>query len=773
VVSGIKIGRSGLAYVVDANGTLIAHPDISLVLKKTDLSELPQVAAVLHGGAESATAHDLAGHEVLAAHERIPGLNWTVFVETPRGEALAPLRDTVWRLVWLLIGGLLLAAAESFFLARALVRPIEALQRGAERVGAGELDQRIEVKTGDELEGLAEQFNQMGAALQASYAGLERKVEDRTRELSDALQQQTATAEVLQVISSSMADARPVFDKILDSCSKLFDSLNTSVMLIGDDGKLHLGASHGTPPEMRALYPMALGDTGTELAIRERRVLNFPDVLNGDGVPQGVRAPALAVGRTCSQMQAPLLWDERGIGSIVVVRGEVGGFTQKECELLRTFADQAVIAIQNARLFNETKEALERQTATSEVLRVISGSITDTQPVFDIIAERAVRLTGGEFGQVFRFNGEWVHIISTFGMSTEGTAAIRKAFPMRPSEGAVTSRAVRDGVVVNVPDVLAEPGIDPAIVRTSQQAGFRAVVSVPMIRDGQVIGAISVNRAAVGRFADKEVELLQTFASQAMIAIENVRLFNETREALEHQTATAEVLQVISGSVSNAAPVFEKILDSCERLFGASDLGIFLTGEDDVLRAGAFRGILMKTTASTYPRPLAGTVSGLAIAKGSVLHVPDMLAANEMPPYIREFASHVGNFSVALAPMMWEGRGIGTIDIIRAPPRPYSEKELALLKTFADQAVIAIQNARLFNETKEALEQQTATAEVLSVISSSVADTAPVFDKILDSCTRLFAASGLGIYLADDAGMLHNGGFRGATPESVELLRAV
>ena len=237
VVSQIKIGTAGLAYVVDADGVLIAHPDISLVLKKSDLKTLPQVAARDRPGAErSPLGRDLQGNEVFAAHAPIPTLRWTVFVESPRNEAFAPLYATLQRTSILLVAALLISIAASFFLARALVRPLRALQEGAAQIGAGDLERHIEVRTGDELEGLAEQFNRMTAQLRESYSGLERKVEQRTAELTESLKHQTATAEILSVISASVADVQPVFEKITQSCGRLFPGTRAAINILGADG---------------------------------------------------------------------------------------------------------------------------------------------------------------------------------------------------------------------------------------------------------------------------------------------------------------------------------------------------------------------------------------------------------------------------------------------------------------------------------------------------------------------------------------------------------
>jgi signal transduction histidine kinase len=704
VVSRIKIGQSGLAYVVDATGTLIAHPDISLVLKKTDLKSLPQVAAVERGdNSDLVTAHDLAGHEVLAAHARIPALNWTVFVESPRAEAFAPLYESIARLGLLLVGGLLLAAAESFFLARALVRPIRALQEGAERIGAGELDQRIDVKSGDELEGLAERFNQMGAALRASYAGLERKVEERTRELSEALEQQTATAEVLQVISSSVADTQPVFEKILDSCCHLLDGADMGVFLINDDdGMVHLGAARGvaTAGRLPQLFPRPLANGPTELAIRERRVLHFRDVLNDEGVHPVVRATAEQLGiGTFSLMLAPMMLKDRGVGSLFVTRQPSAGFSDKEITLLKTFADQAVIAIENARLFNETKEALERQTATSEVLRVISESPADVQPVMDAVAERARLLCKAQGSRVWLPEGDRLRSVTAYKGGDGSEAGRGETLPLRP--GSVVGRAFVERRIVQVDDVGALLDTEyPDSREVHHRYHYRSILAVPLLRDGVPLGVIGLARKDVRPFAASEIELVQTFADQAVIAIENVRLFNETKEALEQQTATAEVLRVISSSVSDTAPVFDKILHSCSHLFESSEQGIVLLGEDGLLRLGAHRGTARDKLAAVFPIETGDEPVAHAMAEQRVLHYPDVLRDAEPGSLSRLVAERlgVGSYTQVFAPMRWEGRGVGYLYVIRSPVAPFSDKEIGLLKTFGDQAAIAIQNARLFNE---------------------------------------------------------------------------
>jgi signal transduction histidine kinase len=704
VVSRIKIGAMGLAYVVDATGTLIAHPDISLVLKKTDLKSLPQVAA-LRGDTPPSEARDLAGQEVLAASARIPTLNWSVFVESPRAEAFAPLYDSIVRLALLLVGGLLLAAAASFFLARALVRPIRALQEGTARIGAGELGQRIDVQSGDELEDLAERFNRMSAELQASYAGLERKVEERTRELSDALEQQTATAEVLQVISGSVSDAQPVFQKILQSCRRLFgeQSTATSILLIGDDDRYHLIDYIGPRREaMMKQFPRARADApAAETALRERRVLRVADVLNGPDTPETIRQVMQRIGSTnFALVMAPMLWKDEGIGVISAMREVSQPFNDKEVALLKTFADQAAIAIQNARLFNETREGLDRQTAISEILRVISASPSDVQPVFETIVRSAVTLCSSTNGAVFRFDGELLHYVAGANFTPEWLAAVQSKYPLKPDLSTISGRALLSGTVVHIDDVLADPQYDHS---HATKGGWRRMLAVPMLREGVALGVIVVAWAEPGRTPQSQEDLLCTFAEQAVIAIENARLFNETKEALEQQTATAEVLRVISSSVADTAPVFDKILESCSHLFESSEQGIVLVGSDRQLHLGAHRGSARERLQAMFPVPIGDGPESRAMVEQRVLHYADVL--RDAPPDSRSqmVAAALGgrNYSQVFAPMRWEGQGVGYLYVTRQPPQPFNDKEIDLLKTFADQAVIAIENARLFHALED------------------------------------------------------------------------
>ena len=380
VVTALKIGQGGYAYVVDQHGRLIAHPDISLVLRDTDLSKLPQVAATLAPASGSPTAlapvtvaKSIGGRSVLTAHAAISPLGWLVFVEVPLEEAFAPLYGAAWRTGLVLLLGLLAAALAALVLARRMTGPIRALQAGAARIGAGELDRRIDIHTGDELEGLADQFNSMAADLHKSYAELEQKVEERTAELSEALDQQTATAEVLQVINSSPGDLAPVFDAMLEKamrlCSVAFGSLQTY-----DGEEFRAVATRGLPSafadRLRQGYRPDPAQPVSRLLSGDRFV-QIPDLAESD-TPQR----AFEMGGMRTLLSVPLLREERVIGIINLARDRVEPFSDKQVALVQNFAAQAVIAIENVRLLGEIQQ---RQAE----LRVTFDNMADGVVMFD------------------------------------------------------------------------------------------------------------------------------------------------------------------------------------------------------------------------------------------------------------------------------------------------------------------------------------------------------------------------------------------------------
>ncbi|HRP27445.1 MAG TPA: GAF domain-containing protein [Burkholderiaceae bacterium] len=583
---------------------------------------------------------------------------------------------------------------------------------------------------------------------------------------TEARNAELAVINTIQQGVAGLLDFRAIAKLVGDKLREVFRIGSVSILWWDDESRsVHTlyNVEHGEPiphrPPRRIEPDSALAKAFGE---RTPRVFNTRAEQTAFGL-----APAPGTDWCHSIVSVPILASDRVLGFIALQDHEREyAFGDAEVRLLQTIAASMGMALENARLIEETRQSLERQTATAEILKVIAASPTDVQPVFEAIADRARVLCGAIISGVSRFDGESVHLMAYHGVTPQAEETMRSAFPMRPGDGSVSARTVRDGVPVQIADIREDPRY--ALKGPAAQAGFRSNMGVPMLKDGRVVGAITVCRAEPGPFPDRQVKLLQTFADQAVIAIENVRLFNETRETLERQTATAEVLQVISHSVADTKPVFDKILDSCQRLFATEQLGIFVVQGDGQVHASAWRGSALAAVARNFPKPLEQTMTARVIRERRLIHIADTTAMADVPPALRAVIEQTGHCSVAVAPMIWEGQGIGVITAARQPPRPFDDKELSLLSTFADQAVIAIQNARLFNETREALEQQRASAEVLGVIGESIEDAQPVFSKILESCETLFDVKQMTVSLVDDNEVVTLGDCRGFDSERVK-----
>ena len=585
-----------------------------------------------------------------------------------------------------------------------------------------------------------------------STKGLERALAERTA----ALEQRDDELALINSIQQGIAAKLPflaVVDLVGDKLRELFRTGDIGIRLF-DASQTQLLAPY--------FYSRGVRLNAPAVAIAKFR----PDgpmvrIANGETLVAHTRAERLALGfrpvpgaqESHSFVTVPIKAGSRVLGGLTLENVErEHAFGEAEVRLLQTVAASIGTALENARLFDETQAALLRQTATSEILRVIAASPSDVQPVFETIAAKALLLCGARHSVVTRFDGELIHLAAFHDRSGPAQNPWGDLWPQKPGTGSATALAILSGETVAIADVQAQPGY----VFTERHAdlSFRSTLAVPLLCDGAPIGAICVLCPEAGAFPPQHAALLQTFADQAVIAIQNVRLFNETQEALELQTATAEVLQVISGSVADAQPVLDKILESCSRLIPAGYMFVNLVGDDGRLHLAASRVIghadvpgwrqseleaIDKISASVYPIALEHTGTALAIASGRVLNFPDVLHGDAVPYGVRAPAEQKGmNYSQMMAPLMHGAHGIGSIAVLRETLGGFSAKEQALLKTFADQAVIAIQNARLFRETQEALERQTATAEILKVISNSPTDVQPVFDAIVYSVARLF-----------------------------------
>ena len=521
---------------------------------------------------------------------------------------------------------------------------------------------------------------------------------DETQRLLKETEQRNAELAIVNSVQKGLAaelDFQAIIDLVGDKIAEIF---HTGYMYLA----LHDRATnlvtmpyyleHGERFPVEP-FPLGVGLTGEVIRTREPLLINENFQARAAALGAKPIGDAASADEGKSYLGVPILKGDEAFGVIGTYGQREHAFGESDVRLLQTLANTMSIALENARLFDETQRRSRETAALAEVGRDISATL-DLGAVMDRIARHAKDLLHADNSAIFLpdAGGRTYRAIVALG----GIAEAIKATEVESGIGIIGSL-----LAAGRAEFINDTGADPRAVQipgTDRQTNERLMVA-PFLAGKTVKGAMAVWRTGGHPFDDTELEFLTGLSLQATVAIENARLFHETTEALERQTATSEVLQVISGSMADPKPVFDKILDSCERLFGTAGFSVCLV-DGGMLTLGAYRGRFPDEVRRTFPRPLAGTVSDMAIRQGSVLHRASVLTAPDMPTYIRELAHGMGDFSVANAPMTWEGRGIGTIDIVCNPPRAFSDAELALLATFADQAVIAIQNARLFNETQ-------------------------------------------------------------------------
>ncbi len=531
--------------------------------------------------------------------------------------------------------------------------------------------------------------NTMSVALE--NARLFDETQRRTRETA-------ALAEVGRDISSTL-DLAKVMDRIAYHAKDLLHCHNSAIFVPAADGRSYraIVAIGTVADEIRATEITAgAGIIGSIVAAGRPELIN-----DTQSDPRAIQIAGTAREENERLMVAPLLAGAKVKGAMAVWRTGGRPFEEAELEFLTDLSQQAAVAIENARLFKETQTALSGQTATADILRVISASPTDTQPVFNAIVETAVRLLDLDRAAFSRVEGNFYLPCAI--AAPEGLENERWTEPVRiDPEANFPSQAIAWKRVVHIPDWDAvELPVRQTMVR--DETGARASLAVPLLREGQCIGVLMLFRNRPGGFDDREIALAESFRDQAVIAIENARLFNETKEALERQTATAEVLQVISSSVADTAPVFNRILDSCQRLFASDQVAVMLLRDDHRVYPAAWRGSAFDAIVQEIgSMPIETTFTGRAIHERRTIIVTDEEAVARQYPGMRRLAEALGHFTSIYSPLIWEGRGIGAICLFRQPPGPFNDKEAALLGTFAEQAVIAIQNARLFRETQQA-----------------------------------------------------------------------
>jgi two-component system, NtrC family, sensor kinase len=580
--------------------------------------------------------------------------------------------------------------------------------------------------------------------------------QQRSAELTESLAQQTATSEVLKVISSSPGDLAPVFQAILENATTIC-AANFGTIYRYDGELFHVEASYHEPPELvefRKVRGPFQPSPGQPL---ERMMRVHGVIHSADDAAQPVKSPSAVLGGARSHLAVPMFKGDKLVGAITIYRKEVSPFTERQIDLIRNFAAQAVIAIENARLLNELRqrthdltESLQQQTATSNLLEVISRSAFDLQPMFETVAESAVKLCGTDRAFVFRFDGEMLRSVVAYNAPAALDEFIQNN-PIRPDRSSAAGRAAYERRTVHIPDIKLDSEYK---FKSIDVAPIRTILAVPILKGAELLGVILTYSLEVKPFTNKQIALVETFADQAAIAIENVRLFEaeqrrsaELAESLSQQTATSEVLKVIASSTGELQPVFQAMLGNATRLCAAKFGNLYLC-EGDAFRSIAMHNVPPAFAEARRRDPLVrpderGSALGRLRKSKKVVHIPDVTVEQGYIERQPRFVSAVelGGFQAMLAvPMLKDGSLIGAIVIYRQEPGAFTDKQIDLIQNFAAQAVIAIENARLLNELRESLDQQTATSEVLRVIGSSPGDLQPVFDAMLDNAVRICEA---------------------------------
>ena len=555
------------------------------------------------------------------------------------------------------------------------------------------------------------------------------ELRQRTSDLTESLEQQTATSEVLKVISSSPGDLQPVFATILQNAANICQA-NFTTLFLAENDTYRTAAMHNVPLdhlELRKRDPVIRGSDNPLLRVgKAKQALEIADALADAGYASDAQfRDFVAATDVRTLLLIPMLKDEEVIGVLSAYRQEVRLFTEKQIALLMNFAAQAVIAIENTRLLNELRQSLEQQTATADVLRVISTSQVSVQPVLDAVVTNAARLCEAPNATIYLREGDGL-LTSAHSGPLGGTPV---GGPRPLNLNWVTGRAVLEMKTIHVPDILSRDDF-PEGKEMARRFGHRSTLAVPLLREGTAIGAILVRRPEVRPFTDKQIELVQNFAAQAVIAIENTRLLNELRQSLEQQTATADVLSTISTSGGELDPVFQTMLENAIRICEAK-FGVLSLNEGDALRVVAMHNappayVELRRREPTF-RPTGNLGASLARAVATkravqTANVADYLAGNE-DPQARNFAAVTGARTIIIVPMLTDSGSVGVITIYRQEVRPFTDKQIELLTNFAAQAVIAIENARLLNELRQRTADLTESLENLRTAQDRLVQT--------------------------------------------------